>query len=95
MSVTADDVRRIARLARLAEPEDRIDALTGELNGILAWIEQLNEVDVEGVEPMTTPVKFPLPMREDAVTDGGVRDKVLANAPNAEEGFFVVPKVVE
>ncbi|MBI1237276.1 Asp-tRNA(Asn)/Glu-tRNA(Gln) amidotransferase subunit GatC [Hyphobacterium indicum] len=95
MSVTEDDVRRIARLARIAEPSDRLAALTGELNGILDWIEQLNEVDVEGVEPMTTPVKFPLPQREDAVTDGGIRDKVLANAPSSEEGFFVVPKSVE
>ena len=95
MSVTADDVRRIARLARLAEPEDRIDTLVGELNGILDWIEQLNEVDIDGVEPMTTPVKFDLPMRKDEVTDGGVREKVLANAPKSEEGFFVVPKVVE
>ncbi|WP_203292625.1 Asp-tRNA(Asn)/Glu-tRNA(Gln) amidotransferase subunit GatC [Maricaulis parjimensis] len=95
MSVTADDVRRIARLARLAEPEDRVDALVGELNGILNWIEQLNEVDVEGVQAMTTPVAFPLPMREDKVTDGGIRDKVLANAPKSDEGFFVVPKSVE
>ncbi len=63
MSVTADDVRRIARLARLAEPKDRIDTLVGELNGILDWIKQLDEVDIEGVEPMTTPVKFPLPPR--------------------------------
>ncbi|WP_394694448.1 Asp-tRNA(Asn)/Glu-tRNA(Gln) amidotransferase subunit GatC [Hyphobacterium sp.] len=95
MSVTEDDVRRIARLARIAEPSDRLATLTGELNGILDWIEQLNEVDVEGVEPMTTPVKFPLPQREDVVSDGGIRDKVLANAPSSEEGFFVVPKSVE
>jgi aspartyl-tRNA(Asn)/glutamyl-tRNA(Gln) amidotransferase subunit C len=95
MSVTADDVRRIARLARIAEPEDRLDALVGELNGILQWIEQLNEVDVEGVEAMTTPVKLSLPQRTDEITDGDVRDKVLANAPNSEEGFFVVPKSVE
>jgi len=95
MSVTADDVRRIARLARIAEPKDRIDTLVGELNGLLEWIDQLNEVDVEGVEPMTTPVKFPLPQRDDVVNDGNVRDKVLANAPKSEEGFFVVPKSVE
>lgn len=95
MSVTADDVRRIARLARIAEPTDRIDTLVGELNGILDWIEMLNEVDVEGVEPMTTPVKFALPQRVDVVTDGNVRDKVLANAPKSDEGFFVVPKSVE
>ncbi|PIW27644.1 MAG: Asp-tRNA(Asn)/Glu-tRNA(Gln) amidotransferase GatCAB subunit C [Rhodobacterales bacterium CG15_BIG_FIL_POST_REV_8_21_14_020_59_13] len=95
MSVTEDDVRRIARLARISEPSDRLAALTGELNGILDWIEQLNEVDVEGVEPMTTPVRFPLPQREDVVTDGGIRDKILINAPSSEEGFFVVPKSVE
>ncbi|WP_339748286.1 Asp-tRNA(Asn)/Glu-tRNA(Gln) amidotransferase subunit GatC [uncultured Maricaulis sp.] len=95
MSVTADDVRRIARLARLAEPKDRIDTLVGELNGILDWIKQLDEVDIEGVEAMTTPVKFPLPQRDDVVNDGGVRDKVLANAPSSEDGFFVVPKSVE
>ncbi|MDG1416181.1 MAG: Asp-tRNA(Asn)/Glu-tRNA(Gln) amidotransferase subunit GatC [Maricaulis sp.] len=95
MSVTADDVRRIARLARIAEPTDRIDTLVGELNGILDWIEMLNEVDVEGVEPMTTPVKFELPQRKDVVNDGDVRDKVLANAPKSDEGFFVVPKSVE
>jgi aspartyl-tRNA(Asn)/glutamyl-tRNA(Gln) amidotransferase subunit C len=95
MSVTADDVRRIARLARIAEPTDRIETLVGELNGLLEWIDQLNEVDVEGVEPMTTPVKFALPQRADVITDGNVRDKVLANAPKSEEGFFVVPKAVE
>ena len=95
MSVTADDVRRIAKLARIAEPEDRLESLVSELNGILEWVGQLNEVDVEGVEPMTTPVKFPLPMRADAVTDGEKRDDVLKNAPRAEEGFFVVPKAVE
>jgi len=95
MSVTKDDVRRIARLARIAEPADRLDALTDELNGILDWIEMLNEVDVAGAEPMTTAVQTPLPMREDAVTDGDIREKVLKNAPKAEEGFFVVPKSVE
>lgn len=95
MSVTAEDVRRIARLARIAPPEDRLDDLVGELNGILTWIEQLQEVDVDGVEPMTSAVETALPMREDVVTDGAKRDDVLANAPVSEEGFFVVPKVVE
>ncbi|MCC5981501.1 MAG: Asp-tRNA(Asn)/Glu-tRNA(Gln) amidotransferase subunit GatC [Oceanicaulis sp.] len=95
MSVTEDDVRRIARLARIAEPKDRLTQLTGELNGILDWVEMLNEVDVEGAEPMTTPVISPLPMREDQVTDGEIPEKVLKNAPKAEEGFFVVPKSVE
>lgn len=95
MSVTEDDVRRIARLARIAEPKDRLTQLTGELNGILAWVEMLNEVDLKGVEPMTTPVSTALPMREDNVTDGEIPEKVLKNAPKAEEGFFVVPKSVE
>lgn len=95
MSVTEDDVRRIARLARIAEPKDRLTQLTGELNGILAWVEMLDEVDLKGVEPMTTPVSTALPMREDNVTDGEIPEKVLKNAPKAEEGFFVVPKSVE
>lgn len=95
MSVTKDEVRRIAKLARIKEPADRLDALTNELNGILDWVEQLNEVDVDGVEPMTTAAPTKLPLREDAVTDGGKRDDILKNAPKAEEGFFVVPKSVE
>ncbi len=95
MSVDKDTVRKVARLARIAAPEERLEPLARELNAILAWIEQLNEVDVRGVEAMTTPVKMTLPMREDVVTDGNIRDKVLANAPKSEDGFFVVPKVVE
>ena len=95
MSVDKQTVRKVARLARIAVPEERLEPLAAELNGILAWIEQLNEVDVEGVEPMTTPVKMTLPMREDKVTDGNKRDQVLANAPRTEDGFFVAPKVVE
>ena len=95
MSVDKNTVRKVARLARIAVPEERLEPMAAELNGILAWIEQLNEVDVEGVEPLTTPVPMQLPMREDKVTDGNIRDKVLANAPRTEDGFFVVPKVVE
>jgi len=95
MSVTKDEVRRIAGLARIAEPVDRLDALTSELNGILDWVEQLDEVDVEGVEPMTTAAPTKLPRRTDAVTDGNKREAILKNAPRAEEGFFVVPKSVE
>ena len=95
MSVDKDTVRKAARLARIAVPEARLEGLATELSGILAWIEQLNEVNVDGVEPMTTPVKMSLPMREDVVTDCGIRDQVLANAPKTEDGFFVVPKVVE
>ena len=95
MSVTKDDVRKVARLSRIAVPEERLDELAGELNGILGWIDQLNEVDIEGVEPMTSVVETTLPMREDIVTDGDIRDQVLANAPRSEDGFFVVPKAVE
>lgn len=95
MSVTKDDVSKVARLSRIAVPEDRLDALAGELNGILGWIDQLNEVDVEGVEPMTSVVEVGLPMREDKITDGNKPDQVLANAPKSEDGFFVVPKAVE
>ncbi len=95
MSVDKKTVSKVARLARIAVPEERLEPMAKELNTILAWIEQLNEVDVEGVEPMTTPVAMELPMREDVVTDGSIRDQILANAPRSEDGFFVVPKVVE
>jgi aspartyl-tRNA(Asn)/glutamyl-tRNA(Gln) amidotransferase subunit C len=95
MSIDAATVRKVARLARIAEPEDRIEPLAKELSGIIDWIEQLNEVDVEGVEPMTSAVKTPLPMREDVVTEGGDPTRVLANAPRTASHFFIVPKVVE
>ncbi len=95
MSIDAATVKRVARLARIAVPEDRLQALAGELSGIMAWIEQLSEVDTEGVAPMTSCVAARLPLREDLVTEGGQADKVLANAPRRVENFFVVPKVVE
>jgi aspartyl-tRNA(Asn)/glutamyl-tRNA(Gln) amidotransferase subunit C len=95
MAIDAATVRKVARLARIAEPEDRIEPLAKELNGIIAWIEQLNEVDTDGVEPMTSAVEVAMPMREDVVTDGGDSARVLANAPKSDKGFFVVPKVVE
>lgn len=95
MSVSKDDVRKVARLSRIAVPEERLEPLAEELNGILGWIEQLNEVDIEGVEPMTSVVDAKLPLREDKVTDGNIRDQVLENAPKSDEGFFVVPKSVE
>ncbi|MGE0044281.1 MAG: Asp-tRNA(Asn)/Glu-tRNA(Gln) amidotransferase subunit GatC [Hyphomonadaceae bacterium] len=96
MSIDEKTVRKVARLARLALPEERVAPMAAELNGILAWIEQLNEVDVEGVAPMTSAVEgVTLPMRDDVVTDGNNPSRVLANAPKAEDGFFVVPKVVE
>ena len=95
MPIAAETVRKVARLAHIREPEDRLAALAGELSGILQWIEQLNEVDTEGVEPMTSAVAVALPMREDVVTEAGDAAAVLANAPRTRDGFFVVPKVVE
>ena len=95
MSVTKDDVRKVARLSRIAVDEAHLEDLAGELNGILGWIDQLNEVDVSDVEPMTSVVETKLPMREDVVTDGNIPDQVLANAPRTDDGFFVVPKSVE
>ena len=93
--VTADTVRKIARLSRIRVEEERLAPMADELNGILGWIEQLNEVDVEGVKPMTSAVDMEAPLREDAITDGNKRDEVLANAPKAEDGFYVVPRSVE
>ena len=93
--VSPDDVIKIARLARLHVEGDQLSAIADDLNGILGWIEQLNEVDVDGVAPMTSAVDMRAPMRSDDVTAGGIRDQVLANAPKAEDGFFVVPRSVE
>ena len=95
MSVDAETVRKVAKLARIAEPEERLEPLAKELSGILNWIEQLGEVDVTGVEAMASTVHATLPMREDAVTDGDKPEVVVANAPKTEDHFFVVPKVVE
>jgi aspartyl-tRNA(Asn)/glutamyl-tRNA(Gln) amidotransferase subunit C len=95
MAIDAATVRKVARLARIAEPEEKLEPLAKELSGILDWIEQLNEVDTDGVEPMTTAVHAVLPMREDVVTEGGDPAKVLSNAPKTVSNFFVVPKVVE
>ena len=95
MSVDAATVRRIAHLARIAVSEGEIEQLRGELNAILGFVEQLKEVKVEGVEPMTSVTPMKLKLRKDEVTDGGDVAKVLANAPQTEGGFFLVPKVVE
>ncbi len=95
MAIDAATVRKVARLARIAEPEDRLEPLARELSGILDWIEQLAEVDTDGVEPMTTSVAMKLPLRDDVVTEGGDPARVLSNAPKTDKGFFVVPKVVE
>ena len=95
MEVDEDTVRRIARLARIKVTDAEAKALEKELSGILDWVKQLDEVDTAGVEPMTAVVSTSLKMREDRVTDGGIADAVVANAPAREDHFFVVPKVVE
>jgi aspartyl-tRNA(Asn)/glutamyl-tRNA(Gln) amidotransferase subunit C len=95
MSVDADTVRRIAHLARIAVAEEEVEHLKGELNAILAFVEQLSEVDVAGVRPMTSVIPMELKKRADVVTDGGIPDDIVRNAPVAEDHFFVVPKVVE
>jgi aspartyl-tRNA(Asn)/glutamyl-tRNA(Gln) amidotransferase subunit C len=95
MAIDLETVKKVARLARLDEPEDRLNALVGELGGIMGWIEQLKEVDVDGVEPMATAIDMATPLRDDKVNDGNQVDAVLKNAPRALDGFFVVPKVVE
>ncbi len=95
MAIDADTVRKAARLARIRVEEAALEPLAKELSGIIAWIEQLEEVDTDGVEPMTSCVAMKLPLREDVVTDGNKQAAVLANAPKSDRGFFVVPKVVE
>ena len=95
MAIDAATVRKVARLARIAAPEEKLGSLARELSGILDWIEQLGEVDTAGVEPMTSAVLMPAPMREDEVTEGGDPELVLFNSPKRAGSFFVVPKVVE
>lgn len=95
MSVDTETVRRVARLARIAVAADEVEPLRGELNVILAFVEQLGEVNVEGIEPMTSVMPMALKMRNDDVTDGGIPDQVVQNAPVRDDHFFVVPKVVE
>jgi len=95
MSVDAATVRRIAHLARIAVAEDEIEHLQGELNAILTFVEQLSEVDVAGIEPMTSVTPMEMKKREDVVTDGGIPNDIVRNAPAVEDHFFVVPKVVE
>ena len=95
MSIDVATVRKVARLARIAQPEETVEQLARELSGIMNWIEQLSEVDTDGVEPMTSAVHVPMPMRDDVVTEGGDPARVLSNAPKTVSNFFVVPKVVE
>jgi aspartyl-tRNA(Asn)/glutamyl-tRNA(Gln) amidotransferase subunit C len=95
MPVSSEQVRHIAKLARIAMSEEELARLEPELNNILGWVEQLAEVDTDGVEPLTAVIDQKLRLRDDAVTEGNIRDEVLANAPDAQHGFFAVPKVIE
>jgi aspartyl-tRNA(Asn)/glutamyl-tRNA(Gln) amidotransferase subunit C len=95
MSLDSSTVRAIATLARIDVREEELAPLAGELSNILTFVEQLAQVDTDGVEPMSSVADLGLPMREDVVTDGDIAEKILANAPEAAEGFFTVPKVVE
>jgi len=95
MPVSTDQVRHIAKLARIAMSDEEIDRLAPELNNILGWVEQLAEVNTDGVEPLTAVIDQKLRLRDDKVTEGNIRDEILANAPEAQHGFFAVPKVIE
>lgn len=95
MSLDQDTVKNIAYLARIRVEEDKLEPLAGELSAIMGWIEQLQELDTDGVEPMASVVNVSLPQRKDVVNDGDCRDAVLKNAPDGEDGFYTVPKVVE
>ncbi len=95
MSLDKDTVKNIAYLARMRVDDDKLEPLAGELSAIMGWIEQLQELNTDGVEPMASVSAVELPQRKDVVTDGNCRDGVLKNAPDAEDGFFTVPKVVE
>ena len=95
MAIDAATVKKVARLARIRVADAELEPLAAELSGIMAWIEQLNEVDTDGVAPMASTEAVSLPLRDDVVTDGGDPAVVLANAPKADRNFFVVPKVVE
>ena len=95
MSVNADQVRHVARLARIAMSDAEVEAMVPEFNNILGWVEQLAEVDTDGVEPMTAVIANELRLRDDVVNDGDCRDKIHKTAPDAQHGFFAVPKVIE
>ena len=95
MALDKDAVAHIAKLARIRVADDELDHLAGELSQILGWVEQLSEVDVDGVEPMTSVVEMALKARADEVTDGGYGERIIANAPESVDGFFLVPKVIE
>lgn len=94
-TIDLETARRVAKLARIAVPQENLPALAGELSNIITFMEQLNEVNVDGVEPMTSVTPMRLKRRQDGITDGNMQTKILSNAPDAREGFFAVPKVVE
>ena len=95
MPVSTEQVRHIAKLARIAMSDEEIERLAPELNNILGWVEQLGEVNTDGIEPLTAVIDQKLRLRDDVVTEGDIRDEVLANAPEAQHGFVAVPKVIE
>ena len=95
MSVSSEQVRHIAKLARIAMSDEELERLVPEINNILGWVEQLSEVNTDGVEPLTAVIDQQLRLRDDVVNDGNIRDKILLNAPEAQHGFFAVPKVIE
>ena len=95
MSVSPEQVRHIAKLARIAMSDAELERLVPELNAIIGWVEQLAEVNTDGVEPLTAVIDQKLRLRDDVVTEGSIRDEILANAPEAQHGFFAVPKVIE
>ena len=95
MSVSSEQVRHIAKLARIAMSDEELERLVPELNNILGWVEQLGEVNTDGVEPLTAVIEQKLRLRDDVVNDGNIRHKILLNAPEAQHGFFAVPKVIE
>ena len=95
MSLSRDDVKKVAGLSRLRMADEQLDKMAPEINNILGFIEQLSEVNTDNVEPLANVARSNLPLRDDVVNDGGCVDKILANAPEAEEGYFAVPKIVE
>jgi aspartyl-tRNA(Asn)/glutamyl-tRNA(Gln) amidotransferase subunit C len=95
MSVSSEQVRHIAKLARIAMSDEELERLVPELNAIIGWVEQLGEVNTDGVEPLTAVIEQKLRLRDDVVTDGNIQGDILANAPAAQHGFFAVPKVIE
>ena len=95
MSLDKETIKNIANLAKIKVPDENLDHLTKELSSIMDWVEQLNSVNTDGVEPLASVIDVTLPLREDKITDGDCRNKILANGPEVEDGYFAVPKVIE